>query len=134
MRFDMIRPCANCPWRTDTTLFLRPERVKEILEAVVNGGNTFACHETTRDSWEETDEGAVYSPQPDEQHCAGALILLKKLRIPHHMTRLAQRLGIYDPSRLDMGAPVFETPGAMLRYMRAIDRKEQKDRSTHEND
>ncbi len=51
MRFDLTRPCADCPFRSDTPPFgLAPERVREIL----GGGEhnhgfpavSFPCHKT----------------------------------------------------------------------------------------
>lgn len=50
MRFDLTRPCGNCPFRSDEPFYLRPERVREIL----GGGKgkawwpspSFVCHKT----------------------------------------------------------------------------------------
>ena len=44
-----------------------------------------------------------------EMHCAGALILLEKLEQPSQMMRVCERIGMYDRTKLDMSAPVFES-------------------------
>jgi hypothetical protein len=31
MNFDLVRPCGDCPFRSDKRAYLRPERVREIL-------------------------------------------------------------------------------------------------------
>lgn len=48
-------------------------------------------------------------PTKDSQHCAGALIFLEKIEEPHQMMRICERLGMYDRTKLDMDAPVFES-------------------------
>jgi len=62
----------------------------------------FCCHKTT-----VCDDEGKYTPGPDSQHCAGALIFLEKQDAPHQMMRICERLGIYDRRKLDMDAPVF---------------------------
>jgi ribosomal protein S27AE len=51
MRFDLTRPCKDCPFRPDTHFDLRPERVREILGDTRKGGKwwpapSFPCHNT----------------------------------------------------------------------------------------
>lgn len=55
-----------------------------------------------------------YSRTGDEQHCAGALILLEKLDRPSQMMRISERIGMYDRRKLDMDAPVFDTFRKMI--------------------
>lgn len=105
-RYGLIRPCPKCPFRTDVGPYLRPERTTEIATAIQQGG-AFACHETTvyeesteEDGWGEMVDG------PDSKICAGSLIVMEKMGQPNQDARLAERLGMYDPSRLDMDAPV----------------------------
>lgn len=109
MKFDMKTPCLQCPFRSDVHLYISADRAEEILDAITNGGQTFACHKTT----EFADDGE-HVPSAGEQHCAGALILLEKIERPNQMMRIMERLGEYDRTRLDMDAPVYEDPDAMI--------------------
>ncbi len=101
MKYDMVRPCENCPFRTDC-LEGWLNRAPEIARGIVDQQGTFACHETT-----EFDDEGEHDQSPDEQHCAGALILLEKIGKPNQMMRISERLGLYDHRKLDMQAPVF---------------------------
>ena len=65
---------------------------------------SFPCHKTIDYDDEDDQRGTEGS-----SHCAGALILLEKLERPSQMMRIAERLGLYDRTRLDMGAPVFDS-------------------------
>lgn len=102
MRFDLIRPCPKCPFRTDVRPYLRQEGAYEISDALL-AGRTFTCHETT-----VQDEDGDMQDGPNAQHCAGALIILEKLEQPNQMMRWMERIGFYDRRKLDMDAPVFE--------------------------
>jgi hypothetical protein len=104
VKFDLVRPCKHCPFRTDTPPFLNPSRVWEIGLAITDGDSTFACHKTV-----EHDEDGEHIPKGDEQHCAGAAILLMKLEMPNQMMRIAERIGMFDSSKLDMDAPVYDS-------------------------
>lgn len=104
MSYALIKPCKNCPFRTDITAYLTPERVDEIEASLIN--SEFPCHKTTE--WGDGDE-EDYTPTGSEEHCAGALILLEKLERPSQMMRICERLGIYDRRKLDMNAPVYDS-------------------------
>lgn len=113
MNFDLIRPCAKCPFRTDCQEgWLGRERAREIFEAITDRDATFTCHETTVcvDDGDEDgdDDGGRMVDGPKAQHCAGAMILLEKLDQPNQMMRIGERVGFYDRTKLDMDAPVFE--------------------------
>lgn len=109
MNFSLKRPCAKCPFRTDVHPYLPPERADEILTAITVQDATFACHETT-----EFDEEGEHCSSSDEQHCAGALILLERMEQPNQMMRIAERIGMYDRTKLHMDAPVYEDDDHML--------------------
>lgn len=104
MRFDLKRPCANCPFRKDSLpSWLGEARAEEIADAVLGRpGVTFACHRTTK--FEEGDEGEEHTPHPDEQHCAGAMILADRTGAANQMLQIAERLGIRNPDDLDPDA------------------------------
>ena len=101
--YRLIRPCAHCPFRTDVTAYLHPERVLEIERSLIR--SEFPCHETTGSE----DENGNRRAGEDEAHCAGALILLEKLERPSQMMRIAERIGMYDRKKLDLSAPVYDS-------------------------
>lgn len=105
MSFNLKRPCTNCPFRTDIRPFLNPSRAAEICNAMLVADESFWCHKTIDYGGESEGETTKKT-----QHCAGALILLEKLDRPNQLMRIAERLGMYDRTQLDMAAPVFESP------------------------
>lgn len=120
MRFELKRPCDNCPFRREGGVrHLAPERVAQIAGAMLDGqGATFACHKTTIDV--EDDDGVEHrAAGPRSQHCAGALIFAEKNGNANQPMRIAERLGLYDAKALmadkrvvDM---VFDDLAEMLR-------------------
>lgn len=104
MRFDITKPCAQCPFRNDRPGFLRPERVEEITDAIL-GGQTFQCHKTIN--------------KGKEQHCAGATIFLEANDRPNQLMRIMERLGAYDRHALDMDSPVFTDADDMIEHQRS---------------
>lgn len=112
--FDLKRPCKKCPFRRDIHPFLRRERAEEIAEALLSGLN-FYCHETVDyDRWEHEDEEGgsegEYCPDGEEQHCAGASMMLWRYGTPNQMMRICLRLNLLDPNVLERGDNVFESP------------------------
>jgi hypothetical protein len=77
--------------------------VREI-ERSLREGATFSCHKTTK----HDDDGEPVRTR-NEMHCAGALILIEKEGWSTQMMRIAERLGMYDASKLDMDAPVYDS-------------------------
>ena len=129
MNFKLKRPCAKCPFRSDKVFPLHPGRTEDILNGLLRGG-TFACHETVDyDNQPDDDEdGDSFHVSTDgEQHSAGAAILLEKMNAPNQMMRIAERLGLYDRTKLDMSAPVYEDDEEMLE---AITNKWNEDRKS----
>lgn len=108
MRFDLVRPCADCPFRNDKGGFgLRAGRVREIL----GGGSgrawwpspSFPCHKTIEYRERGTHIG------PTAQQCAGVMIILHREHRHNDTMQVAQRLGYWDPAKLDLTAPVYMT-------------------------
>jgi hypothetical protein len=101
MRFEMKKPCSDCPFRKDVTPYLEYKRVIEIVNALTIENKTFACHKTVNQDKRE---------QINEQHCAGALIIMEKNKIAYNnnMIRIAERLRIYNYKILDLEAPVYK--------------------------
>ena len=111
MCFNLVRPCAHCPFRNDIPAYLTQDRVREIEESLDQG--TFSCHETTVDV-EDDDGCSDRVSDENSQHCAGALILLTKMGQSSNMMRVGYRLGLYDPRALDMSSPVYTSFDEMV--------------------
>ena len=68
--------------------------------------NTFSCHKTTSPTWEDEDEG-VDTPPPEQQHCAGAMLVLIKEGRPNIMMRIAEQSGWLSCNELQEGESVY---------------------------
>ena len=103
MKYSMTKPCDACPFLIGSGFTYRS------LAAHASGA--FACHKTC-DISEDDEVGGTYEPKRNGKslHCAGALIFLEKQDAPHQMMRIAERLGMYDRTKLDMTAPVVSKP------------------------
>lgn len=113
MKFDLVRPCPECPFRTDIPVYLTSERplmmYKPASSSHCTNGLSFSCHETTdKDDW-----GNVLST-PDTQQCAGSLILHQHEGHYAQHIQLAERLLGFDRNNLDMTAPVYKSFEEML--------------------
>jgi hypothetical protein len=99
MRFDLRKPCPQCPFRPSAGGYLHPERAREIALAVTEGNVTFTCHKTISGEIDDEDEG-IYRPGFGDQMCAGAMAFIEKCGAPNQMLQIAERLGLRDPDRL----------------------------------
>ncbi len=104
-RYSMRTPCANCPFRTDIKPYLNKDRAREIATALASGGE-FPCHKTTVPD----EDGDLQDDPCKSRHCAGALIMMEKAGASNQAMRFAERVGLYDASKLNMEAPVFDHP------------------------
>ena len=102
MNYTKTSPCDSCPFRSDIPPFLRSDRREQISRELERGGE-FPCHKTTV---EDEDELRLKATEKS-QFCAGALILQERMGQPNQIMRIAERMGMYDASKLDMKAPVF---------------------------
>jgi hypothetical protein len=129
MEYKLNKPCNNCPFLKKDGVRLHPERAKQIAHnALGPQGGTFACHKTTIDRNETDDEGfGERSVGEHTQHCAGALIFSEK-HVVTQMMRIAERLRMYDASRLEGQDLVFDTVGEMVRASREAGRPRKKRR------
>ena len=98
MLMDKTKPCNNCPFRSDVMPYLTVERAEEIAVAITKRDLTFSCHKTVKN---------LGSKAKEESHCAGAAIMLEKMQLPNQHMRIMERIGMYDRSKLDMKAPVY---------------------------
>lgn len=97
MKLELKQPCKDCPFikGSSTNTTLREGRIDGIVEDIRND-LSFTCHKTL----DKADQ--------DQQHCAGALIFLEKEDNPNQLMRVAERLGMYDRTKLNMGVDIIE--------------------------
>lgn len=105
MRFNLKRPCDDCPFLKEGGIRLRKERARDIAEMMLSrDGGSFACHKTT-------EAGGSEGP---EQHCSGALIFAEKHETATQVMRIAERLQMYDHRKLQGHDDVFDTLEEMV--------------------
>ena len=105
-----------CPFRTDRPGYLTPERAEEIVDAM-KADQHFDCHKTLDYSEADDDvdeEGLSSGPKRTARTdrtaiCAGFAVIAEAAGRPTQMMRIAGRLGLYDPKRLNLNAPVHKT-------------------------
>lgn len=73
MRYDLKRPCKNCPFGIAETRikFACRERAEEIEEYAYRQG--FPCHLSAHVNDEDEEGGHVPAADGSTQHCAGAI-------------------------------------------------------------
>jgi len=116
--FKLKRPCAHCPFRTDVPGYLR--RAEQIAHDLAEGA-PFICHETTVPDPDDESENTVGERS---QFCAGALIAMEKSGHANQTMRIDERVGAYDPTALDLGAPVVASLFDFVEHHRAEDEPE----------
>lgn len=114
MRFDLQKPCRNCPFRTDETAirFACRERAEEIENSAYRNG--FPCHLSGEIDDDADDAG--YEFGPNTQHCAGAMIMYLNRGGSGNVVfeRLSAKQQGRLEDRLDFDAPVYENETAFL--------------------
>jgi len=99
MHYKMTKPCDECPFLKGSWF--------EFNRLMEHASGEFPCHKAC----DNNDDGDfVEKPDNKTPHCAGALIFLEKQNRPHQMMRIAERLGMYDMTKLDMDANVGSKP------------------------
>ena len=97
MKYNILTtPCADCPFLVSMSHGFSLVRLAELASGA------FHCHKTG-DCDEETGN---YIPNSSSLACAGALIFLEKRGLTSNIMRVMERLGAYDPTKLDMDADV----------------------------
>lgn len=102
--YTLKSPCADCPFRSDAKFHLDPARAQEIMDESYEDSN-FYCHKTVDYS---DDEGAG-EIVGKSRVCAGYLVTMEKEGRANQPTRIAERLGLYDRTELDMDAPTYNS-------------------------
>jgi hypothetical protein len=111
MKFEIKRPCAECPFRADVHPYLR--RAGEIARQMKNDHFWFACHHTTGAM-----EGKRIKPE-NQSHCAGLMGVLWNARRPNIAMRLAVLTKKISLKELDvMKKPVFKNLAAFVAHHR----------------
>lgn len=95
MKYTQTKPCKECPFLKSMAHGFTIKRLKEFAS------NEFPCHKSA-----ELTEESEYKATDKSVHCAGALIFNEKRNTPHQMMRIAERLGMYDYTKLDMKADI----------------------------
>jgi hypothetical protein len=118
MRYDLHRPCADCPFRRENGIRLSRQQAHSLLSSFVERQPVvLPCHKTTTMRSDGVPELA-----PDTQHCAGLFVLwqVKYKQQTAHMIA-AQESGLYDPSALQGADEVVDTMTEMLQLSTADD-------------
>lgn len=104
MRFDLKRPCAQCPYtRGDTAVRLPESRTASLISyALEEPGSTFPCHKTVRNE------------DVEEQFCAGLLLFAEKQQVETHMLRMAKVMRLYNPEDMSGHENVFDSAEEMM--------------------
>lgn len=110
MRFDLKKPCLNCPFRNDSTriTFACRERAEEIEESAYRNG--FPCHLSAVNEEDDDGESSGYVFGENTQHCVGYIIMQLKSCLGAwpgigNDDELLDRLS----AQVDMTSPVFES-------------------------
>ena len=102
--YTLTTPCKDCPFRSDVPRYLHPGAAADIAAATVEDGN-FYCHKTV--DYTSAEESRSGAPSSRSRVCAGFLITMEKEGRANQPTRIAERIGIYDRSVLDMDSPTY---------------------------
>ena len=94
MQYTKTEPCADCPFLNGTEHAYTDGRLMQFASGA------FPCHKTAK-----LEDGGFAATRASV-HCAGALIYLEKRDMPNQMMRIAERLGMYDRTQLNMEANV----------------------------
>lgn len=99
-RYRMKAPCESCPFRVSVKPYLTPGRALEIAESILQGAD-FPCHKTTRETDPDEDGGGDLEDWPGAKVCAGSMGTQENEGRPNQMLRIAGRIGLYEPGRID---------------------------------
>ncbi len=116
-RFGLKTPCGNCPLRADIPVYLRPDRVSELVDSMRTGW-LLPCHKTTVDGEEDEDGFTDRIATEKSLFCAGQLIVMEKENFSHQMVRIGERIGSYDAKAMNMDAPVYDSLAAWAKAAR----------------
>lgn len=107
MKFDLHKPCRDCPFIIDSPMVLAPGRMQGIVSSIMRDDwQVFPCHKTTHHG-EDGDEATG-----DEQACAGALAYtLKHAGMLPVLARVAIARGQLTLESVQANRHLLEAPG-----------------------
>lgn len=103
--FKLMRPCVNCPFRRGQGELFQLQSLQEIVEATA-----FQCHKTV-----DYDKGSEGRHGDHPQQCAGLMAVLHREKRPNQIMQVAERLGRFDPSKLDPDNEAYESLDEVFR-------------------
>ena len=115
MKFDLKKPCTECPFtRGPKAVRVTVGRTRDLIDAMVEEpGSTFSCHKTV-DYREYDDDGEERKTGVNEQHCAGATLYAMKQGRLNRPLRMAAALQLFSPSQMEGHDQVFDDEQEML--------------------
>lgn len=93
MRFEVRKPCSNCPFRNDKPElkgWLGKERAQEIADLFMKHEKVFPCHKH------------LNAGPTNRQACAGALFMIENLKPNNFLIRFAIAQNMYKPEKLNL--------------------------------
>jgi hypothetical protein len=118
-RFDLRGPCEDCPFRKDKPFYLGGRRAREIADSIVKDDTGFTCHKTVIYDYDE-DGNDAFDVMTNGRACGGVMVMLEKMQMPSQEMRVAHRLGMFDHTKLDMDAPVFDTMNEWVEFQEGL--------------
>jgi hypothetical protein len=97
--YVLTEPCDACPF-LNTPNMKQGFTLRRLKDFADNG--EFMCHKTC----DNDEESSAFVGNEKSVVCAGMLIFNEKRKTPNQMQRISGRLGIYDPTALNMEANV----------------------------
>jgi hypothetical protein len=107
LSYGLKTPCDDCPFRRESTHPYSTNAVTEWLTQMINKVNVgHSCHKT--DARADCESAQTYTGPL--QHCAGAIIMLRKSRYVMMPEYLCDALfgGDWDFRQMDMAANVYD--------------------------
>jgi hypothetical protein len=94
---NKVRPCSNCPFRTDKQFYLPRERRKEIAQSIGAKGEVFICHKQNT------------IPAAKRRPCVGSAMVLERedLLLVNTAYRLHVLLNNF-PANIEDDTPVYK--------------------------
>lgn len=103
-RYSLRGPCADCPFLVEPQfLGLSEDRIRDIADSL-RADQDFSCHKRN-----DFDEHGNAVETRTSRMCGGAMVTLEKEGRATQGMRISERLGMYDRTKLDMGANVHDS-------------------------
>lgn len=100
MKFTLTDPCGECPFLNRNAKSYGRRRLREMTLGA------FHCHKTGTVAEDDELGTSEFVPTENSLYCAGALIFMEKRGQSNQIMRIAERLRLYDRTKLNMKAPV----------------------------